>query len=82
MLAVAVIVTVILLIFVIPQFESLFKGFGADLPAFTQMVINLSKFVQTKGWMIAVVAGGGGYAFFYFKQALAQDAPVRSTACC
>jgi type IV pilus assembly protein PilC len=34
-LAVAVIVTVILLIFVIPQFESLFKGFGADLPAFT-----------------------------------------------
>lgn len=66
-LAVAVIVTVILLIFVIPQFESLFKGFGADLPAFTQMVVNLSKFVQTKGWMIAVVAGGGGYAFFYFK---------------
>src|SRR5688572_7087102 len=35
-LVVAVIVTIILLIFVIPQFESLFKGFGADLPAFTQ----------------------------------------------
>jgi type IV pilus assembly protein PilC len=67
-LAVAVIVTVILLIFVIPQFESLFKGFGADLPAFTQAVVNLSKFVQTKGWMIAIVAGGAGYAFFYFKQ--------------
>src|SRR5437879_12789989 len=45
-LVVAIVVTVILLIFVIPQFESLFKGFGADLPAFTQMVINLSKFVQ------------------------------------
>ena len=67
-LAVAVIVTVILLIFVIPQFESLFKGFGADLPAFTQMVINMSKFVQSQGWMLALVAGGGGYAFFYFKQ--------------
>jgi hypothetical protein len=40
---VAVIVTIILLIFVIPQFESLFKGFGADLPAFTQMVIDLSR---------------------------------------
>src|SRR5256885_3032547 len=45
-LAVAVIVTVVLLLFVIPQFESLYKGFGADLPAFTQAVINLSKFVQ------------------------------------
>jgi len=67
-LAVAVIVTVILLIFVIPQFEALFKGFGADLPAFTQAVVNLSKFVQTKGWMLAIVAGGAGYAFFYFKQ--------------
>ena len=67
-LAVAVIVTIILLIFVIPQFESLFKGFGADLPAFTQMVINMSKFVQTKGWLLAMFAGGGGYAFFYFKK--------------
>src|SRR5689334_7740753 len=42
-LAVAVIVTVILLIYVIPQFEALFKDFGADLPAFTQFVIKLSK---------------------------------------
>src|SRR5258707_5951726 len=46
-LAVAIIVTVILLIFVIPQFEDLFKGFGADLPAFTQWVINLSRSLQT-----------------------------------
>ena len=67
-LCVAVIVTVILLIFVIPQFENLFKGFGAELPAFTQMVIGLSKFVQTKGIFIAVVLGGAGYAFVYFKK--------------
>jgi len=67
-LAVAVIVTVILLIFVIPQFESLFKGFGADLPAFTQMVVNLSKFVQSKGWLLALVTGGGIYAFIYFHK--------------
>src|SRR6188768_3624747 len=46
-LAVAVIVTLILLLFVIPQFEALFKGFGADLPAFTRAVIDVSKFVQT-----------------------------------
>ncbi len=47
-LAVAVIVTVILLLFVIPQFESLFKGFGADLPAFTQFVVNMSRWMQSK----------------------------------
>jgi type IV pilus assembly protein PilC len=65
-LVVAVIVTVILLIFVIPQFEELFKGFGADLPAFTQMVINLSQFVQNKGIFLALILGGAGYAFGYF----------------
>src|SRR5690606_18172958 len=65
-LAVAIIVTVILLIFVIPQFEDLFKGFGADLPAFTQAVVNLSKFVQAKGIFIAIVIGAGVFAFGYF----------------
>jgi type IV pilus assembly protein PilC len=64
-MVVAVIVTIILLVFVVPQFESLFKGFGADLPAFTQMVVNLSQFVQTKGWILALIAGGGGYAFLH-----------------
>src|SRR5258708_6743179 len=54
-LAVAIIVTVVLLIFVIPQFESLYKGFGADLPAFTTMVINLSKFLQHNGVFIAIM---------------------------
>jgi type IV pilus assembly protein PilC len=73
-LAVAVIVTIILLIFVIPQFESLFKGFGADLPAFTQMVINLSRWVQSQGWWMAVVIGIGGYMFFYFKK---RSRPMR-----
>lgn len=67
-LIVAVIVSVILLIFVIPQFESLFKGFGADLPAFTQMVVNLSRFVQSQGWWMLILIGAGFYAFFYFKK--------------
>jgi type IV pilus assembly protein PilC len=67
-LAVAVIVTLILLIFVIPQFESLFAGFGADLPAFTQMVINLSRFVQSQGWWMLMIVAAGGYTFFYFKK--------------
>src|SRR6202046_2595808 len=67
-LVVAVIVSVILLIFVIPQFEALFKGFGADLPAFTQMVVNLSKFMQHQGWMVMVAIGGAIYAFTYFHK--------------
>jgi type IV pilus assembly protein PilC len=67
-LVVAVIVSVILLIFVIPQFESLFKGFGADLPAFTQMVVNMSKFMQHQGWVVGIVVGGGIYAFMYFHK--------------
>src|SRR5580692_9739665 len=67
-LVVAVIVTVILLIFVIPQFEDLFKGFGADLPAFTQMVIVLSRFVQSNGIYLAVVIGAAFWLFFYFHK--------------
>jgi type IV pilus assembly protein PilC len=67
-LVVAVVVTMILLIFVIPQFESLFKGFGADLPAFTQMVIDLSRFVQAKGIYIGVVLAGAVWFFLYFKK--------------
>lgn len=72
--AVAIIVTAILLVFVIPQFESLFKGFGADLPAFTQMVISMSKFVQQTGWLIALVLVAAGYSFFYFKK---RSRPMR-----
>ncbi|MBL8202167.1 MAG: type II secretion system F family protein [Chromatiales bacterium] len=67
-MVVAVIVTMILLIFVIPQFESLFKGFGADLPAFTRMVIDLSEFVQSKGWLLALVVGGGVAFYIYTRK--------------
>jgi len=49
---VAIVVMGILLYFVVPQFQSLFQGFGADLPAFTLMVIGLSKFVQAYWWAI------------------------------
>ena len=67
-LAVAVVVTLILLLFVIPQFEALFKGFGADLPAFTRMVIDLSEFVQNQGWWMGLMVGGGIFAFAYFHK--------------
>src|SRR5262249_45643791 len=62
-LVVAVVVTIILLILVIPQFEELFKGFGADLPAFTQMVVNLSRFVQHQGWWMLILVGTGIWGF-------------------
>lgn len=61
---VAVIVTAILLIFVVPQFEQLFQSFGADLPAFTMMVIGLSKWLQD-WWYVAfgtVIVGGFVFA--------------------
>ncbi len=51
-IAVAIAVTSLLLVAVIPQFEDMFRGFGADLPAFTRMVVDLSDFVRAKGWMI------------------------------
>jgi type IV pilus assembly protein PilC len=67
-LGVAVIVTLILLLFVIPQFEALFKGFGADLPAFTRMVINLSQFVQEQGWWMGLLIAGGVVFFLHMKK--------------
>jgi type IV pilus assembly protein PilC len=67
-LVVAFVVTTILLIFVIPAFEDLFKGFGADLPTFTRKVIDLSVFVRDKGFYLAAAIGGGVFSFFYFKK--------------
>jgi len=62
---VAFIVTGILLYFVVPQFQELFQGFGADLPAFTLMVINLSKFVQAYWWAMALGIGGAIFGFTF-----------------
>ncbi|HHJ18925.1 MAG TPA: type II secretion system F family protein [Gammaproteobacteria bacterium] len=51
-LVMALVVTTILLIFVVPTFEDLFKDFGADLPAFTQFVIYLSKAFRANWYLI------------------------------
>ncbi|MGB5561165.1 MAG: type II secretion system F family protein [Sedimenticolaceae bacterium] len=57
-ITVAILITAIIMIFVIPQFKDLFSSFGADLPAFTLFVVNLSDFVAAWWWAIlaAVVA--------------------------
>jgi type IV pilus assembly protein PilC len=67
-LAIAFLVTAALLIFVVPSFQSLFQGFGADLPAPTLVVISLSKIFQAYWWMIFGSIYGIIYALFYFKR--------------
>jgi type IV pilus assembly protein PilC len=67
-IVVAIIVTAILLVFVIPQFEDLFQGFGADLPAFTQFVIGISLFVRSNGVFIILGLIAAASAFTYFKK--------------
>ncbi len=64
-MVVALIVTTILLVFVIPEFESLFQGFGADLPAFTRMIIDLSVFVRAQGIWLAMGISGSIAAYIY-----------------
>jgi len=54
--AVAIGVTALLLIMVIPQFEDMFQSFGADLPAFTRMVVDASQFMQAQGWLLLILA--------------------------
>ena len=53
-MVVAFIITVILLIFVIPQFEQLFSGFGADLPAMTKFVVAMSEWMQEWWWALFI----------------------------
>ena len=67
-IVVAFVITAILLIFVIPQFEAMFQGFGADLPALTAMVISLSKIFQEWWWAIFGALGGGVYAMVQAKK--------------
>ena len=67
-MVVAFIVTAILLIFVVPQFEALFSNFGADLPAFTRMVIDLSEFMQEYWWAVFGSIGALVYAFIQAKK--------------
>ncbi len=64
----AIIVVSILMIFVIPQFTSLFSSFGADLPALTQFLINCSNFFVANWFMMGVVAGGTVYGLIQLKK--------------
>ena len=65
-IAVALFVSGILLVFVVPQFEEVFKSFGAELPAFTQMIVELSRFMVGWWWLFLMAIGGAIFAFIYF----------------
>ena len=67
--AVALLVSSILLVFVVPQFESVFAGFGAELPAFTQLIVAASDFMVAWWWLILLVLGGTAFvAIAAFKR--------------
>lgn len=65
---VAGIVVTILMIFVIPQFSELFGSFGADLPALTQFLIDLSDFFVEWWWLIFSIIGGTVYGLLELKK--------------
>ncbi len=59
---VAIVVTTVIMLFVIPQFKELFTSFGADLPAFTLLVISISNFMTEWWWGIGLALGAAGYS--------------------
>jgi len=78
-IAVALIVSSILLIFVVPQFEEVFSGFGADLPVFTQMIVAASRFLVGWWWLILLVTVGAivGFVFALKRSSRMQHAMDR-----
>ena len=64
-IVVAFVITAVIMIFVIPAFKDLFEGFGAELPAPTLIVMNISNFFVAYWWAIIGCVGGGVYFFFF-----------------
>jgi type IV pilus assembly protein PilC len=67
-IVVAFIVTAVLLLFVVPVFEDMFKSFGADLPAFTRMVVNMSEWLKEWWWIVLGIIILAVYGFIFFKK--------------
>ena len=67
-IVVAFVVTAILLLFVVPVFEDMFKSFGADLPAFTRMVVNMSEWLKEWWWIVLGIIILAVYGFIFFKK--------------
>lgn len=61
-MCIAGLVSAILLLYVVPQFQTLFQGMGADLPAFTQVLVDMSNFLQKTWWLILMIIIGSIFA--------------------
>lgn len=83
---VAFMVSVLLLMFVVPQFEQVFQSFGADLPAFTQIVVSMSRWMTANWWWVLLLVAGvfvalvqankRSYAFARFRDRLLLRLPI------
>jgi len=73
-LGVGLLVSVILLLKVVPQFESIFSSFGAELPAFTVMILSMSAFVQEWWWIMSLGFIAFIFAFINLKRRSVQFA--------
>ncbi len=67
-IAVALLVSAILLIFVVPQFEAVFKQFGADLPAFTKIIVGASRFMVSNWYIVFGAVFAAIFGFIFFKK--------------
>ncbi|WP_299346678.1 type II secretion system F family protein [uncultured Pseudoxanthomonas sp.] len=65
-IAVAILVTSVILMFVIPEFEKTFASFGTELPAFTQMIMGASRFMVSYWWMLLLIVIVGSFSFMFF----------------
>jgi type IV pilus assembly protein PilC len=73
-IAIGFVIVAVIMIFVIPVFKDLFKSFGADLPAPTQIVLNMSEFFVAYWWVMLGVAVGGvmGFSYMYKRSTTMQ----------
>ncbi|KRG37436.1 type II secretory pathway protein [Stenotrophomonas pictorum JCM 9942] len=80
-IAVALLVSAILLIFVVPQFEEVFSSFGTELPVFTQMIVAASRFMVSWWWLVGMVVVGAitGFLFAYKRSPSMQHGMDRLT---
>ena len=79
-IVVALVVTAVIMIFVIPVFKDLFKSFGADLPAPTLVVMAISDFFVGNWWWLFPGIIGGVWFFLYTLEALDHDAGLHGPA--
>jgi general secretion pathway protein F len=75
LLFVATLSIVVMLGFVVPQFEALFEDMGEGLPALTRVVISGGDFIQAWWWLMAILVGG---LVFYVRSWAATEAGRKS----